>query len=89
MAKMKYHINLSEQERKTLTQMVCDGTGSEREVMRAKILLMSEATQKEKTSIRELAERLGTTETTIETVRSEYAKKGALATVYRNETLKS
>ena len=53
--------------------------------MRARILLMSEATQPEKVSIKKLAEILGTTDTTIQTVRTEYAAGGVEAAVYRKQ----
>ncbi len=73
MAKTKYYAELSESERSLLTKILCEGKVPDRTLMRSKILLMSGAAQKEKVSIRELAERLGTTETTIKTVRTEYA----------------
>ena len=76
MAKTKYHIELSDSERSLLTKIVCEEKESERTIMRARILLMSEATQPEKVSIKKLAEILGTTDTTIQTVRTEYAAGG-------------
>ena len=45
----------------------------------------ADAAQKEKVSIRELTERLGTTETTIKTVRTEYATNGLEAALYRKK----
>ena len=45
MAKTKYYIQLSEEERTLLTKIVCEQRESERTVMRAKILLMSDVTQ--------------------------------------------
>ena len=86
MAKIKYHIELSDSERSLLTKIVCEEKESERTIMRARILLMSEATQPEKVSIKKLAEILGTTDTTIQTVRTEYAAGGVEAAVYRNQT---
>ena len=85
MAKTKYHIELSDSERSLLTKIVCEEKESERTIMRAKILLMSEATQPEKVSIKKLAEILGTTDTTIQTVRTEYAAGGVEAAVYRKQ----
>ncbi len=83
MAKTKYYIQLSEEERTLLTKIVCEQRESERTVMRAKILLMSDVTQPEKLSIKKLADILGTTDTTISTVRNEYATGGCEAAVYR------
>ena len=85
MAKTKYYIHLSNDERSLLTKIACEGKESTRTIMRAKILLMSDATQPEKLSIKKLAERLGTTDTTIQTVRTEYATAGLQAAVYRKE----
>ena len=85
MAKTKYHIELTDAERSLLTRIVCEGKVSERTVMRARILLMSEETQPEKVSIKNLAKLLGTTDTTIQTVRTEYANGGVEAAVYRKQ----
>ena len=89
MAKTKYFIRLTEEERTLLTHIVCEEKESERTIMRARILLMSDAEKNEKRSIRELAERLGTTETTIKTVRTEYATKGFEAALYRKKRVVS
>ena len=85
MAKTKYYTELNESERSLLTKILCEGSVPDRTLMRAKILLMSDSAQKEKVSIRELAERLGTTETTIKTVRTEYATNGLEAALYRKK----
>ncbi|MCI6767118.1 MAG: helix-turn-helix domain-containing protein [Lachnospiraceae bacterium] len=88
MAKTKYIINLNIEQRNMLTKLVCEARESNRTIMRAKILLMSDATQAEKQSIRELAERLGTTETTVKTVRTVFATQGLDAALYRKERLR-
>ena len=85
MAKTKYRVELTDAERSLLTRIVCGGRESERTIMRARILLMSEETQPEKVSIKKLAEMLGTTDTTIQTVRTEYAYGGVVAAVYRKQ----
>lgn len=85
MAKTKYHIKLSDEERAFLTKIVCEGKDSDRTIMRARILLMSDATQPEKISIKKLAEMLGTTDTTIQTVRTEYVIDGVEAAVFRKK----
>lgn len=68
-----------------LTKLICESQESYRTIMRARILLMSDTVQVEKQSIRELAEKLGTTETTIKTVRMEYVTQGLDAALYRKE----
>lgn len=83
MAKTKYYIKLTESERALLTKIICEKKESERTIMRARILLMSEATQPEKLSIKKLADLLETTDTTIQTVRTEFARDGLQAAVFR------
>ena len=85
MAKTKYIINHDSEQRTMLTKLVCEAKESDRTIMRARILLMSDTAQTEKQSIRELAETLGTTETTIKTVRTEFATQGLDAALYRKE----
>ena len=83
MGKTQYVVKLSDAERAALTKIVCEQRESERTIMRAKILLMSETAQQEKISLPKLAESLGTTRVTIETVRMEYAAGGIETAIYR------
>lgn len=76
MAKTKYCIKLSDEERELLTRIVCEAKEPQKKVMRAKILLKSDMETQEKVSMRKLAQELGTTDTTIQTVRTEYATLG-------------
>lgn len=76
MAKTKYVVELTEEERKYLDTIINDSGSSERNVMRARILLASDVNYSEKRSIRILAEELGTSEVTIKTVRNEFATLG-------------
>ena len=90
MAKTKYHIILSDEERARLTKIIQEGKESERTIMRARILLASDETVKtEKYSVEKLARELGTTGTTIQTTRTEYAKEGLEASVFRKERVVS
>ena len=89
MAKTKFFVKLTDPERDLLTKVICEEKESERTIMRAKILLLSESAQESKTSIRELAEKLHTTETTIKTVRTEYATKGLEDALYRKKRASS
>jgi intergrase/recombinase len=81
MARTKYFIKLSDAERNLLTQIVCEGTEPAKKIMRARILLMSDTAQSKKYSLTALAELLGTTDTTIQTVRTEYATLGLETTL--------
>ena len=85
MAKTKYIVELNETQRNLLTKIVCEANESERTIMRARILLMSDVSSAEKVSIRELAERLESTETTIKTVRTAFATEGFETALYRRE----
>ncbi len=76
MARTKYFIKLSDAERNLLTKIVCEGTEPAKKIMRARILLMSDTAQPKRYSLTALAELLGTTDTTIQTVRTEYATLG-------------
>ena len=83
MAKTKYVIALTEDERSKLNNIVTEKRESDRTILRARILLMSDINTAEKMSIPKLAELLGTTHTTVQTVRTEYGKYGLEAAVYR------
>ena len=76
MAKTKYVVELSDDERVYLNGVIEDSNSSERNIMRAKILLASDVNHEAKKSIRILAEELGTSEVTIKTVRNEFATLG-------------
>lgn len=66
MAKTKYVIALSDEERNALNIIISEQKESDRTVLRAKILLMSDINTAEKMSIPKLAEQLGTTHTNID-----------------------
>lgn len=83
MAKTKYVITLSDGQQQMLENIINERKESERTVMRARILLMSDSAAGEKLSIPKLAELLGTTHTTVQTVRTEYWKNGLEAAIYR------
>lgn len=80
MARTKYHISLSEDERHRLQKIVDDNTSDTRSVLRAKVLLMSDT---KSYTVLEMAEALETTHTTVQNIRTEYAKNGLDATLDR------
>jgi len=85
LAKTKYVIDLDASERKRLMQIVNDANETARTQMRANILLASNASNEKKKTVLELADELGTTHTTVQTVRAEYIKGGIDKAVYRKE----
>ena len=86
MARTKYHISLSEDERQRLQKIVDDDTSDTRSVLRAKVLLMSDT---KSYTVLEMAEALETTHTTVQNIRTEYAKNGLDATLDRKERIVS
>ena len=85
MAKTKYVISLSNQEVSRLNEIIQSEDTPERAAIRARILLMSDTERNTKMSVVELAERLHTTHTTIQTVRTEYATDGLETAVFRKQ----
>ena len=85
MAKTKYVIALDDEQRDLLNRIIEEGKESDRTVMRARILLLSDITVNEKLSVQQVAEMLGTTHTTVQTVRAEYGKGGVEAAVFRKK----
>lgn len=84
MAKLKYIIELTDEEKDTLKHIIADKSESERAVLRAKILLHSDAEYRG-ISVLKLAEQLGTNHTTIQTVRKAYVTQGLEGAVYRKK----
>ena len=85
MAKTKYVIALDDEQRKTLSKIIEEGKESDRTIMRARILLLSDITVNEKMSVPEVADALCTTHTTVQTVRAEFGKDGLEAAVFRKK----
>ena len=73
MAKTKYHISLSDEEKSKLQQIVDEGTAHQK---------TSDLNQH---TVLEMAEALGTTHTTVQTIRTEYAKNGLEAAIDRKK----
>lgn len=85
MAKTKYNIHLNEYERDYLLSIIDGKAESARTLLRAQILLYSDVSMQPKYSVIKLAEKLGTTHTTIQTTRTEYAEGGIEKALYRKE----
>lgn len=85
MAKTKHIIDLDDEQRNILNTIINENKESERTVLRARILLLSDVSNAEKLSIPKIAEKLGTTHTTVQTARTEYARLGFEDALYRKK----
>lgn len=80
-----YVIELSEQDRKELHNIVTKGTSSARKILRANILLASDKRSDKYMTVAEIAKAYRTTPTTVQTVRTSYCEKGLEATINRKK----
>ena len=85
MAKTKHLIYLSDEDRSHLEEII--KTAPKKTALRAKILLASDFNNPKYYSVQELAELLGVSNTTVQTVRSEYTKFGLDGAVFPKGTL--
>lgn len=86
MSRLMYVVALTEEERDLLNTIVDEGKENPRTIMRARILLMSDKNaDNPKMTKEELASYLGTTHTTIQTTREEYANGGIEKAIYRKK----
>jgi DNA-binding transcriptional ArsR family regulator len=80
----KYPINLSSAERERLTKLIKAGKWPARVILRANILLQSDAAEQRKPmTVGKLAAALQTTPTTVQNVRRGYAEQGLDAALNR------
>lgn len=82
MAKTKYDMTLTDEERDFLTRIVTEGTESDRTILRARILLLSDLSKNPKMSVPKIAELVGTSHTTVQTTRCEFGNQGLMAALY-------
>ena len=66
MAKTKYDMTLTDEERVFLTRIVAEGTMPEHTILRARILLLSDLSENKKMSVPKVAELVGTSHTTVQ-----------------------
>ena len=85
MPSVKYVIELTDADRKTLKDIVAKGTSSAKSILRSNILLASDRNNKKHMTVAEIAEAYHTSPTTVQNVRTSYATKGLEATVYRKK----
>ena len=85
MGKAKYIIYFSKEDRNLLENIV--KTEPEKTALRARILLCSDFNSPEYAPAPKLAERLGTSHTTVQIVRKEYSELGLMGCIYPKGTL--
>ena len=85
MPSIKYVIELSNQEKIRLMEIVKKGNSPARTILRANILLASDKQNDKYMTVSEIANAYRTTPTTVQTVRASYCKKGLEATITRKK----
>lgn len=85
MPSVKYVIELTDADRKTLTEIVSKGQSTARSILRANILLASDRNSKKHMTVAEIAAAFSTTSTTVQNVRTSYAENGLEAAVFRKK----
>lgn len=85
MPSFKYLIELSEQDRTELLDIVKRGNSPARTILRANILLASDKGSNKHMTVSEIADAYHTTPTTVQTVRTSYCEKGLEATINRKK----
>ena len=85
MPSIKYVIELSNQEKVRLMEVVKKENSPARTILRANILLASDKQSDKYMTVSEIANAYRTTPTTVQTVRASYCKKGLEATITRKK----
>lgn len=85
MPSIKYVIELSDQDKTRLMEIVKKGNSPARTILRANILLASDKQNDRYMTVSEIANAYRTTPTTVQTVRASYCKKGLEATITRKK----
>ena len=85
MPSVKYVIELSNSDRKTLNDIVSKGQSPAKVILRANILLASDRNNKKHMTVAEIANAFNTTPTTVQNVRTSYANNGLEATINRKK----
>ena len=85
MPSVKYIIELTDDDRKTLSDIVAKGSSSAKTILRANILLASDRNAKQRMTVAQIADMYHTTPTTVQNVRTSYINNGLEATIYRKK----
>ena len=85
MPSIKYIIELTDADRKTLSDIISKGSSSARTILRANILLASDRNATQRMTVAQIADVYHTTPTTVQNVRTSYVNNGLEATIYRKK----
>ncbi len=85
MPSFKYVIELSEQDKAELIDIVTKGKSPARTILRANILLASDRRSEKYMTVSEISKAYHTTSTTVQNVRTSYCEKGLEATINRKK----
>jgi transposase len=85
MAKEKFSVTLTKEERRELQKTVKCGTSPAKSILRANILLLLDENSDNKISIAKIANVLNTSTTTVMNVKKSYFEKGTQATLKRKQ----
>lgn len=85
MPSFKYVIELSDQDKAALIDIVTKGKSPARTILRANILLASDRRSEKYMTVSEISKAYHTTPTTVQNVRTSYCEKGLAATVNRKK----
>lgn len=85
MPKTKYEVVFTDSERRELQKVTKGGVSPARTIMRANILLMLDKNSGERRSVKEIANILGTTSTTVQNVKTSFCEQGLKATLNRRK----
>ena len=85
MPSLKYIIELSDQDKAELIDIITKGKSPARTILRANILLASDRQSERYMTVSEISKVYHTTPTTVQTVRTSYCEKGLEATINRKK----
>ena len=85
MPSFKYVIELSDQDKTELIDIVTKGKSPARTILRANILLASDRRSEKYMTVSEISKAYHTTPTTVQNVRTSYCEKGLEATINRKK----
>lgn len=85
MPSIKCVVELSEQDKAVLLDIVSKGTSTARKILRANIPFASDKQSDKYVTVAEIAKFYHTTPTTVQTVRTSYCEKGFEATINRKK----
>ena len=85
MPKMKYQVNLTDEEQAKLTKITTTGKASAKEILHANILLATADNRSPKLTVAAAAEKCNSTTTTVQIIRKLYAEDGFDAALKRKK----